>query len=154
MRIALFAWDSFDSVFVGGAGVHVSELARVLAKRGHEVHLFTRVAPEQVHYEQRDGVFLHRCAFDHDRDFVRETRNMCRSFEHHFFTTRALAGEFDIVHAHDWLTADVLSLIKRQCSARRVLNDAFHRIQARGKQQARCQARSNKTAGKKANRGE
>jgi Glycosyltransferase Family 4/Glycosyl transferases group 1 len=38
-----------------------------------------------------------------------------------FFTTCALAGEFDIIHAHDWLTADVLSLIKRQCSARRVL---------------------------------
>ncbi|MFZ0712453.1 MAG: glycosyltransferase family 4 protein [Terrimicrobiaceae bacterium] len=121
MRIALFAWDSFDSVFVGGAGIHVSELARALAKMGHEVHLFTRTAPEQAHYEQRDGVYLHRCGFDHDRDFVRETRNMCRSFEHHFFTTRALAGEFDIVHAHDWLTADVLSLIKRQCSARRVL---------------------------------
>jgi glycosyltransferase involved in cell wall biosynthesis len=121
VRIALFAWDSFDSVFVGGAGVHVSELARVLARIGHEVHLFTREAPEQVHYEKLDGVYLHRCAFDHDRDFVRETRNMCRSFEHHFFTTRALAGEFDVVHAHDWLTADTLSLIRRQCNARRVL---------------------------------
>ncbi|HEY5705125.1 MAG TPA: glycosyltransferase family 4 protein [Terrimicrobiaceae bacterium] len=121
MRVALFAWDSFDSVFVGGAGVHVSELARVLANLGHEVHLFTRQAREQENYEERDSVFLHRCAFDHDGDFMRETWNMCRSFEHRFFTIRALTGEFDVVHAHDWLTADVLSVIKRHCNAKRVL---------------------------------
>ena len=121
MRIALFAWESLDSVFVGGAGVHVSELARVLKGLGHEVHLFTRQAAGQEHYQQRDGVFIHRCTFDHDGDFLRETWNMCRSFERRFFTARALAGEFDVVHAHDWLTADVLSPIKRRCSARRVL---------------------------------
>ena len=43
MRIALFAWDSLDSIFVGGAGIHVSELGRALAALGHEVHLFTRL---------------------------------------------------------------------------------------------------------------
>ena len=121
MRIALFAWESLDSVHVGGAGVHVSELARVLADLGHEVHLFTRQAGGQERYERRDGVFLHRCSFEHDADFIRETRNMCRSFEDRFFATRTLAGEFDIVHAHDWLTSDVLSLLKHRCAAKRVL---------------------------------
>lgn len=121
MRIALFAWESLDSVHVGGAGVHVSELARVLSDLGHEVHLFTRQAGGQAQYELRDGVFLHRCAFEHDGDFMRETRNMCRSFEQRFFATRTIAGEFDIVHAHDWLTADVLSLLKHRCTAKRVL---------------------------------
>jgi len=121
VRIALFAWDSLDSVFVGGAGVHVSELARALTGLGHEVHLFTRYAAGHKHYQQEDGVFLHRCTFDPDSDFRRETWNMCRSFEHHFLTTRALVGEFDVVHAHDWLTAEVLSLVKHQCSARLML---------------------------------
>jgi glycosyltransferase involved in cell wall biosynthesis len=121
VRIALFAWESLDSVDVGGAGVHVSELARVLTALGHEVHLFTREIAGQEHYEQRDGVFLHRCSFDHHSDFMRETWNMCRSFEHDFFITRALAGEFDVVHAHDWLTAEVLSAIRPQCRAKRVL---------------------------------
>jgi glycosyltransferase involved in cell wall biosynthesis len=121
VRIALFAWESLDSVFVGGAGVHVSELARVLNGLGHEVHLFTRRAAGQEHYELQDGVFIHRCTFDHHSDFLRETWNMCSSFEHQFFATRARTGEFDVVHAHDWLTAEVLSLIKHQCSAKRVL---------------------------------
>jgi glycosyltransferase involved in cell wall biosynthesis len=122
VRIALFAWESLDSIHVGGAGVHVSELARVLASLNHEVHLFTRQAAGQEYYEEHDGVFLHRCAFEQDGDFVRETRNMCRSFEHHFLTTRALVGEFDIIHAHDWLTADVLSLLKQKnCNAKRIL---------------------------------
>ena len=121
MRIALFAWESLDSVHVGGAGVHVSELAQMLAALGHEAHLFTRRAGGQEHYEQRDGVFVHRCNVDHDSDFIRETRNMCRSFENCFFSTRASAGEFDIIHAHDWLAADVLSLITPHCRAKRVL---------------------------------
>jgi glycosyltransferase involved in cell wall biosynthesis len=121
VRIALFAWDSLDSVFVGGAGVHVSELARALTRLGHEVHLFTRHVAGQKDYEQQDGVFLHRCAFDPHLDFMHETWNMCCSFEHHFFTACALVGEFDVVHAHDWLTAEVLSLIRRKCSAKRML---------------------------------
>ncbi len=121
MRIALFAWDSLDSVFVGGAGVHVSELARALTRLDHEVHLFTRHVAGQKDYEQQDGVFLHRCTFDPHLDFTRETWNMCRSFEHHFFTACALVGEFDVVHAHDWLTAEVLSLIRRKCGAKRML---------------------------------
>jgi glycosyltransferase involved in cell wall biosynthesis len=121
VRIALFAWDSLDSIFVGGAGVHVSELARALAALGHEVHLFTRPAAGRESYERVDGIFLHRCGFDLESDFLRETWNMCRSFEHHFLATRALVGEFDVVHVHDWLTADVLSLVRRHCGARLIL---------------------------------
>ena len=69
MRIALFAWDSLDSIFVGGAGVHVSELARALAVLGHEVHLFTRRAASQDNYQHVDSIFLHRCDFEADNDF-------------------------------------------------------------------------------------
>ncbi|HEU4679943.1 MAG TPA: glycosyltransferase family 4 protein [Terrimicrobiaceae bacterium] len=121
MRIALFAWDSLDSIFVGGAGVHVSELGRALATLGHEVHLFTRPAPGRAESERANGIFVHRCGFDLDHDFLRETANMCHSFERHFLATQARVGEFDVVHAHDWLTADVLTLLEGQCRARRIL---------------------------------
>jgi glycosyltransferase involved in cell wall biosynthesis len=121
LRIALFAWDSLDSIFVGGAGVHVSELARALAVLGHEVHLFTRRAVSQDNYQHVDGIFLHRCDFEADSDFAREAWNMCRSFEHRYLTMRASVGEFDIVHAHDWLTAEVLSMVRHQSSARLIL---------------------------------
>jgi len=121
MRIALFSWESMDSILVGGVGVHVSELCRAMARQGHEVHLFTRINGDQPHYEQLHGVYIHRCGFDRHDDFCQEVWNMCRSFEHHFFVTRALVGEFDIVHAHDWLTAEMLPMIGAQCKARRIL---------------------------------
>ncbi len=53
-----------------------------------------------------NGIFVHRCGFDLDHEFLRETANMCHSFERHFLATQARVGEFDVVHAHDWLTAD------------------------------------------------
>ncbi|MCZ7647143.1 MAG: glycosyltransferase family 4 protein [Planctomycetota bacterium] len=122
MRIALFSWESLDAVAVGGVGVHVSELARALARRDHEVHLFTGTTRgDQEHYEHIEGVYVHRCGYDRHDDFLYEMWNMCRAFEHHFFTTRALTGEFDVIHAHDWMTAEVMSLLKGQCPARRIL---------------------------------
>jgi glycosyltransferase involved in cell wall biosynthesis len=121
MRIAFFSWEALDSVVIGGVAVHVTELSRALAKVGHEVHLFTRLGPKQEHYEKAHGVFVHRCEFDQHNDFTHEMWNMCRAFEHHFFTTRALVGEFDVIHAHDWMTAEMLSLIGSQCHARRIL---------------------------------
>ncbi len=121
MRIGLFSWEAIESVLVGGVGVHVSELSRALARLGHEVHLFTRMGEGQARYERLHGVYIHRCPYDHHNDFLLETWNMCRSFEHHFHTTRALAGEFDVIHSHDWLTAEMLSLVSTQCHARRIL---------------------------------
>ena len=44
MRIALFSWETLHSIAVGGVGVHVSELAAALARRKHQVHVFTRRA--------------------------------------------------------------------------------------------------------------
>ena len=121
MRIAFFSWESLDSVAIGGVAVHVTELSRSLAQLGHEVHLFTRRGAGQSEYERLQGVFVHRCGFDHHDDFTHEMWNMCRAFEHHFFTTRALVGDFDVIHAHDWMTAEMLTLIGKQCQARRLL---------------------------------
>ena len=42
MRIAMLSWESLYSVKVGGIAPHVSELSEHLARRGHEVHIFTR----------------------------------------------------------------------------------------------------------------
>ena len=42
VRVALFSWETLHSIAVGGVGVHVTELAAGLRRRGHEVHVFTR----------------------------------------------------------------------------------------------------------------
>jgi glycogen synthase len=104
----MLSWESLHSICVGGVGVHVTELAAALERRGHEVHVFTRMGPNQSHYDRIDGVHYHRCGFDLNPNFVDEVNNMCRSFVHHVFQTEDYIGAFDIVHAHDWLSGNAL----------------------------------------------
>ena len=114
MRIALFSWESMHSVSVGGVALHVTELACALERKGHEVHVFTRLGNSgQPWYERIHGVHYHRSPFAFSSDFVDEVNNMCRSFVDSFFQTEDHIGRFDIVHAHDWLTSNVAVWIKQ-----------------------------------------
>ena len=108
MRIAIFSWESLHSIAVGGIAAHVTELAAALERRGHEVHVFTRMGHGQKKYERIEGVHYHRCPFDLHPDFIREVDNMCGSFVHHYIETENFVGPFDVLHAHDWLTAKAL----------------------------------------------
>jgi glycogen synthase len=113
MRVALFSWESNHSVHVGGVAVHVTEIACALERKGHEVHVFTRMGrPDHAPYERIHGVHYHRCPFDPNPDFVEEINNMCRSFVQAYFATEDLVGCFDVVHAHDWLAANAMVWIK------------------------------------------
>ncbi len=113
MRIAMLSWESLHSITVGGVSAHVTELAAVLERKGHEVHVFTRMGHGQSHYDRIDGVHYHRCAFQLNYDFIVEIEDMCRSFVHHVFQTEDFVGPFDIVHAHDWLAANAMIWIKQ-----------------------------------------
>ncbi len=114
MRIALLAWESLHSIMVGGVAAHVTELACALERKGHEVHVFTRMGrSDHPQYERIHGVHYHRCPFPAHPDFVEEINDMCRSFVDAVFGTEDYIGPFDIVHAHDWLTAHAMVWIKR-----------------------------------------
>ncbi len=114
MKIAMLCWESLHSIAVGGVAVHVTELAASLERKGHEVHVFTRMGQGQSAYELIHGVHYHRCPFRLNSDFVEETNDMCRSFVHHVFMVEDYMGSrFDIVHAHDWLAANALIWIKK-----------------------------------------
>jgi len=113
MRIAILSWESLHSIQVGGVGVHVTELAAALERKGHQIHVFTRMGCNQPCYERIDGVHYHRCAFDLNPSFVDEVNNMSRSFVHHVFQTENYIGPFDIIHAHDWLAANAMIWIKQ-----------------------------------------
>ncbi|MFN4260071.1 MAG: glycosyltransferase family 4 protein [Gemmataceae bacterium] len=113
MRIALFSWESLHSIPVGGVGVHVTELAAALERRGHDVHVFTRIGQGQSPYERIHGVHYYRCAFQLHSNFVDEINNMCRSFVHTFFSVEDTIGRFDIIHAHDWLASNAVIWIKQ-----------------------------------------
>ncbi len=109
MRIGLFAWESLHSIAVGGVGVHVTELAAALARRSHEIHVFTRVGNGQSTYDCIDGVHYHRCPFPLNPNFVDEINNMCRAFVHECFAVEDSLGPFDILHAHDWLSSNAMA---------------------------------------------
>ncbi len=111
MRIAILSWESLHSVFVGGLGVHVTELAAGLERRGHEIHVITRRGPEQVGYERIDGVHYHRVDYGGADDFVITMDNMCKSMAHRFSEITSTIGHFDLVHAHDWLTGNAMKYI-------------------------------------------
>ncbi|HLK46702.1 MAG TPA: glycosyltransferase family 4 protein [Bryobacteraceae bacterium] len=121
MRIALLSWESLHSIAIGGVAAHVTELAAALERKGHDVHVFTRMGPGQTPYQRIEGVHYHRCAFDLNRDFVHEINGMCRSFVHHLFATEDHIGAFDIVHAHDWLAANAMIWIQQGRHRRGIL---------------------------------
>lgn len=122
MRIALFSWESIHSISVGGVAFHVTELACSLERKGHEVHVFTRLGSHgQSWYERIHGVHYHRCPFPTSGDFIEEINNMCRSFVYSFFQTEDYIGPFDIVHAHDWLTSNAIVWIKESRGRKAIL---------------------------------
>ncbi|HOU92078.1 MAG TPA: glycosyltransferase family 4 protein [Polyangiaceae bacterium] len=112
MRVALFSWESLHSILLGGLGVHVTELAAGLERRGHEVHVITRRGPRQPDYDQIDGVHYHRVDHALDENFVVMMDLMCKAMVHRFHEVTSLVGGFDLVHAHDWLTANTLSYVR------------------------------------------
>ena len=105
MKIALLSWESLHSIAVGGLAPHVSELAAALQRRGHEVHVFTRIGPRQLGYENILGVHYHRCPYQTHDDLLTENERMCNSFVWHLAETEAFLNRpFDVVHGHDWLS--------------------------------------------------
>ncbi len=111
MRIAMFSWESLHSIFMGGLGVHVTELAAGLERRGHEVHVITRRKEDLDAYSLVDGVHYHRV--DHDvveDDFLVTMQKMCDAMADKFSDITSMVGHFDLIHAHDWLTGNAMKL--------------------------------------------
>ena len=120
MRIALLSWETLHSIPVGGVGVHVTELAAAMERKGHDVHVFTRMGQGQKWYECIHGVHYHRCPFPLNSNFITEIEDMCRSFVHHIFQTENYIGPFDVIHAHDWLAANAMIWIRKDRSRKSV----------------------------------
>ncbi|MCX5654333.1 MAG: glycosyltransferase [Planctomycetota bacterium] len=122
MRVCVLSWESYHSVAVGGVAAHVSDLAAGLARKGHDVHVVTRMMPGQTYHDLIDGVHYHRCPYVSHPEFVDDINNMCRAFvDRVFILEDTLGAPFDIIHAHDWLTANAMIWIKRGRGRRAIL---------------------------------
>jgi len=121
MKIGLLSWESLHSIPVGGVATHVTELGAALERKGHEVHVFTRKGHGQQRYEMIQGVHYHRCPFELQPNFVDEINSMCQSFVHEVWAAEDIGGQFDVVHAHDWLAANAMIWIQQGRRRRGVL---------------------------------
>jgi len=113
MRVAMFSWESLHSIFLGGLGVHVTELAAGLQRRGHEIHVITRRGAGQHTYDLIDGVHYHRVEHGLSDNFVECMDFMCKAMAHKFHEITSMIGKFDLVHSHDWMTANAMQYVQQ-----------------------------------------
>src|SRR5690606_6045799 len=120
--LAMLSWETLHSVTVGGVGVHVTELAAAFERQGHDVHVFTRMAPGQPYHSWVDGVHYHRCPYQGHHNFIDDINNMCRAFVDRVCAIEDYSGQpFDVIHAHDWLAANAMIWIRQARHRRCVL---------------------------------
>lgn len=121
MRVALFSSESLHSISSGGLGVHVTELAAGLQRRGHDLHVITRRKEDQNYYDCIDGVHYHRVDHGLSENFVECMDYMCKAMGHRFHDVTSMIGKFELVHAHDWLTANAMKYVMDGFGTRGVL---------------------------------
>ena len=109
MRIGMFSWESLYSIRVGGVAPHVSELSEALAKRGHEVHVFTRRGDFDS-YDRINDVHYQRVTVKESGDLLAQMDRMSDAMHDRFGAVENIFGRFDIIHGHDW--HPVLALVR------------------------------------------
>ncbi|MDJ0726795.1 MAG: glycosyltransferase family 4 protein [Prochloraceae cyanobacterium] len=105
MKILVLTWE-FPPKIVGGISRHVAELYPELVKSGHEIHLITVEFGQAPLYEIVEGVKVHRVRVNPGHDFFHWIANLNQSFGHHASKIIAEEGNFDLIHAHDWVVGD------------------------------------------------
>ena len=121
MRIAMLSSESLHSIASGGLGVHVTELAAGLQRRGHELHVITRRREDQNYYDGIDGVHYHRVDHGLSENYVECMDYMGKAMAHRFYEITSMIGNFELVHAHDWLTANAMKYVMDGFGTRGVL---------------------------------
>ncbi len=111
MKILVLSWE-FPPRIVGGIARHVAELYPELVKLGHEIHLITVEFGEAPQYEVVEGVHIHRLAVDGADNFFHWIGNMNDSMGHYGGNLIQEKGNFDLIHAHDWLVGDAAIALK------------------------------------------
>ncbi len=112
MRIGLFAWESQNTLEVGGVAVVVTQLAEALARKGHDVHVFTRHVPGRIEHEVIKGVHEHRCASPSCDDDIEYMDHLGDAMVGAFHRAEQEYGRFDVVHGHDWHVVNAMCNLK------------------------------------------
>lgn len=114
IRVGMFSWETAYSIRTGGLALAVTGMAKALAAKGHEVHLFTRMGDRQGDYDQIDGVNYHRCVFNPGWNLLEYAWNSCQAMIGRFYKVEETVGKFDIIHGHDWHVVDAMNELKNK----------------------------------------
>ena len=116
LHVLMLSWE-YPPVLVGGLGRHVSALSTALVAAGHEVTVVTRHAPGAPLEEHREGVRVLRAPED-PPTFPLATPTLLAwtmAFNHAVTRTglrAAATGEYDLIHAYDWLVTHTAITLK------------------------------------------
>ncbi|MGF1489846.1 MAG: glycosyltransferase family 4 protein [Prochloraceae cyanobacterium] len=111
MKILVLTWE-FPPRIVGGISRHVAELYPELVKLGHDIHLVTVEFGKAPLYEVVEGIKVHRVRVDRGHDFFHWIVNLNQSLGHQGGKLITEEGNFDLIHAHDWLVGDAAIALK------------------------------------------
>ena len=111
MKILVLAWE-FPPRIVGGIARHVAELYPEIVKLGYEIHLLTVEFGSAPKYEIIEGIHLYRCPVAHGNDFFHWVVNMNESMGKRGGEILSQHGDFELIHAHDWLVGDAALSLK------------------------------------------
>lgn len=106
MRILMLSWE-FPPRSVGGLSQHVADLSAALVRKGEDVYVVTCTAPGAPDVEVVDGVHVYRVNPYNlpSLDFITWVLQLNLSMTECAVSLINATGEFDMVHAHDWLVA-------------------------------------------------
>ncbi len=113
MKILVLAWE-FPPRIVGGIARHVAGLYPEIVKLNHEIHLITVAVETAPVEEEVEGIEIYRVPVVDNDNFFLWVTNMNSSMKGKVDQIIREIGNFDLIHAHDWLVGDAAISIKHQ----------------------------------------
>ena len=106
MKILMLSWE-YPPKNVGGLSNHAYYLSHEICKLGHEVHIITCEEGLAPVFENDDGVYIHRVSpYGIDTyDFTKWVMHLNFAMIQEGIKLITTGEKFDIIHAHDWLSA-------------------------------------------------
>lgn len=114
MRVLMISWE-YPPYVVGGLGKHVAELLPALAGLDLQLHLLTPRWRDSQEVESVDGAKVYRVGPPEagESDFYTLAWQTNLALEQAAVRLAEQEGGYDLIHAHDWLTAFSACALKR-----------------------------------------
>lgn len=135
MRVLHVSWE-YPPIVYGGLGRHVQALTQAQAARGDDVTVLTQTSDRTMSISQEDGIRVIRAPHDPPEVPLGEDTLLAWVLGMQTGMIRAAGGagsfaseSFDVVHAHDWVTAHA-GIALRDILGARALVATIHATEA------------------------